>query len=506
MGELKENGAKPILELKDIGKKYGAVEVLRNIDFKLYPGEVHALMGENGAGKSTLSKIISGVIKKSQGAMYVNGESYEPENTDDAKAHGISIVHQEFNLIPVLSVAANIFLGKEYRKGGILDERKHQAQAKELLEQLGLDIPVGIKVRDLSIAQQQMVEIAKCLSDGSQIIIMDEPSATLTLNETKQLFKIIESLKNKGVAFIYISHKMDEIFQISQKITVLRDGNEIGTFPTEDMTEDKLVSLMVGRQISSMYNHENYTQAETVLKVSNLKAGKTVKDVSFSLKKGEVLGFGGLVGAGRSELMKMLFGELAFETGEIELFGNKINRPVIKKMIEAGFIYLTENRKEEGLILTKTIRENITLSVMKEMLKGGLISNAKEVEIADRMVKELDIKLNNINQRMTELSGGNQQKVVIAKWLATNPRILVLDEPTRGIDVGAKHEIYQVINRLCKQGMSIIIISSEMPELIGMCDRVIIMAEGKITGELSGEEITEENIMAKAVLRGYSIA
>lgn len=300
MGELKENAAKPILELKDIGKRFCAVEVLRNIDFKLYPGEVHALMGENGAGKSTLSKIISGVIKKSQGVMYVNGESYEPENTDDAKAHGISIVHQEFNLIPVLSVAANIFLGKEYRKGGILDERKHQAQAKELLEQLGLDIPVGIKVRDLSIAQQQMVEIAKCLSDGSQIIIMDEPSATLTLNETKQLFKIIESLRNKGVAFIYISHKMDEIFQISQKITVLRDGNEIGTFPTEDMTEDMLVGLMVGRQISSMYNHENYTQAETVLRVSNLKAGKTVKDVSFSLKKGEVLGFGGLVGAGRS--------------------------------------------------------------------------------------------------------------------------------------------------------------------------------------------------------------
>lgn len=495
----------PILQLSGIGKKYGPVQVLYDIDFDLQPGEVHALVGENGAGKSTLSKIISGVTRKTYGSMQLENQAYDPENTRDAISNGISIVHQEFNLIPVLSVIANIYLGKEQTTYGVLKDKAKYEEAGQLLKRLGLNVPLEKKVSELSVSQQQMLEIAKCLADKSRIIIMDEPTATLTLNETKQLFEVIDSLRRDGISFIYISHKMSEIFTVSQRVTVLRDGRKIGTYNTNELDEDKLVGLMVGRQITSMYNHESNSVDKTVLTVRHLTKKGLAHDISFSLKEGEVLGFGGLVGAGRSEVMKMIFGSMPFEEGEIELFGEKIASPRIKDMISKGLIYLTEDRKGEGLILNKPISENISLSIVQKIMNGLVIDRKKEKSIAENAVQELSIKSNGIKQHTGNLSGGNQQKVVLAKWLATDPKVLILDEPTRGIDVGAKHEIYQIINNLSKSGKSIIMISSEMPELIGMCDRVCVMSEGRITGELKGDEITEENIMNYAVQRGYDL-
>ncbi|WP_066646440.1 sugar ABC transporter ATP-binding protein [Christensenella timonensis] len=495
----------PVLEVKGVSKAYAGVTVLSEVDFDLYPGEVHALIGENGAGKSTLSKIISGVTEKSAGTMYRNGQEYNPVDTHDANRQGISIVHQEFNLIPVLSVAQNICLGKEHSKGGFIDEKESARISEDMLKKLELDIPVKRKVRYLSVAQQQLVEITKCLCENSDIIIMDEPTATLTLNETKQLFKIIKSLQEKGVSIIYISHKLEEIFAIAQRITVLRDGQKVGTYGTEELDEEKLVTLMVGREISSMYEHKNTAQDEVVLKAEHLTKAGLVGDVSFELKKGEILGFGGLVGAGRTELMKMIFGEYPIDAGSVELFGKKIAKPKIKNMVENGLVYLSESRKEEGILANMQVKDNITLAVLKSMVKGLFISPQREKKLSKEMIGKLDIKTQGLSQKVGHLSGGNQQKVVLAKWLATDVKVLILDEPTRGIDVGAKHEIYKLMNELCAKGISIIMISSEMPELIGMCDRLIVMSEGRMTAELRGDEIQETAIMNAAIQRGYKI-
>ena len=502
---VKFDKTKPILEVKGATKVYSGVTVLSNVDFDLYPGEVHALVGENGAGKSTLSKIISGVIEKTGGEMVCKGAPYSPENTHEAIARGVSIVHQEFNLIPVLTVAQNIFLGKERAAGGFIDEKESAEKAALMLKQLELDIPVKRKVRYLSVAQMQLVEITKCLCDDSDIIIMDEPTAPLTRNETKQLFKIIQNLREKGVAIIYISHKLDEIFTVSQRITVLRDGQKVGTYNTGDLDEDKLVSLMVGREISSMYEHVNKSRDEVVLKVDGLTCYGMAENVSFELKRGEILGFGGLVGAGRTELMKMIFGEIALDKGKLELMGEVITKPRIRDMVEKGLVYLPEDRKYEGIIANMKVKDNITLPILKRLTKGGFIIAAKEKEIAEEMVHKLNVKTQGIRQNVANLSGGNQQKVVLAKWLASNVKVLILDEPTRGIDVGAKHEIYKLMNQLCADGVSIIMISSEMPELIGMSDRLIVMSEKRVTGELRGDEINETAIMNYAVQRGYKI-
>jgi ribose transport system ATP-binding protein len=495
----------PVLNLVGISKIYSGVKVLSGVDMTLYPGEVHALVGENGAGKSTLSKIISGVIEKSEGTMYRNGIEYNPHNTHEAIDHGISIVHQEFNLIPVLDIAQNISLGKEKSVASFIIERASVQRAENLLKQLNLKIPVKKKVNRLTIAQQQLVELAKCLVDNSEIIIMDEPTATLTINETKQLFEVIRNLCRKGVAIIYISHKLEEIFSISQRITILRDGSKIGTYETADMNHGKLVNLMVGREISSMYDHVNRTKENVVLRIKGLSKTKVVKDINFELREGEILGFGGLVGAGRTELMKMIYGEDSFESGEIELFGKKIKKQNPKKMVSLGLAYLPEDRKGEGIIANLGVKENITLATVDKYKSGLVINQKQEREAATQMVKKLSIKTRGIFQRVGFLSGGNQQKIVLGKWLLSDARILILDEPTRGIDIGAKYEIYKLMNDICTHGVSIIMISSEMPELIGMCDRLLVMCEGKITQELIGADIEETKIMTAAAQRGYQL-
>ena len=497
--------AKPILEVKGVAKNYTGVTVLSDVDFDLYPGEIHALVGENGAGKSTLSKIISGVVEKSAGTMFCKGEPYAPANTQEATTRGISIVHQEFNLIPILSVAQNIFLGKEKTRGGFIDEKRSTSKAKEMIQELGINIPVNKQVRYLSVAQMQLVEITKCLCNDSDIIIMDEPTAPLTRNETVHLFKIIQNLRENGVAIIYISHKLDEVFSISQRITVLRDGKKVGTYKTEDLDEGKLVSLMVGREISSMYDHASHASDEVVLRVKGLTKYGIAEQISFELRKGEILGIGGLVGAGRTELMKMIFGEIPIDHGEIELLGETITKPKVRKMVQKKLAYLPEDRKNEGILSDMEVKANITLATVKQVMRGVFISQAREKQVAHEMVDKLKIKAHSILQNVASLSGGNQQKTVLAKWLLSDVKILILDEPTRGVDVGAKHEIYKLINQLCADGISIIMISSEMPELIGMSDRVIVMSEGKITGELEGDEIQETAIMNFAVQRGFKI-
>jgi ABC-type sugar transport system ATPase subunit len=489
--------------VKKATKIYSGVTVLSSVDFDLYPGEVHALVGENGAGKSTLSKIISGVIEKSAGSMKCKGEDYHPLNTHDAIRHGISIVHQEFNLIPVLTVAQNVFLGKEKAAGGVIDEKESIRKTGDIIDKFKLNLPIKRKVCYLSVSQMQLVEIVKCLCDDSDIIIMDEPTATLTKNETQQLFRIIEDLRKEGISIIYISHKLDEIFTVSQRITVLRDGEKVGTYRTGDLDENRLVNLMVGREISSMYQHENYAQDEVVLSVRGFTKYGVAENISFDLKRGEILGFGGLVGAGRTELMKMMFGEIPIDGGEVELFGETFTRPKIGRMVKAGLVYLPEDRKNEGIIASMKVSENITLAILRKMVRGLFVSPALEKSTSSEIVQKLQIKTQGLSQKVGNLSGGNQQKVVLARWLVSNVRVLILDEPTRGIDVGAKHEIYKLMNQLCESGISIIMISSEMPELIGMCDRILVMCEGRITGELAGDAIQETTIMSYAAQRGH---
>jgi ABC-type sugar transport system ATPase subunit len=496
----------PVLRLSGIGKYYSGVKVLSGIDLDIHPGEVHALVGENGAGKSTLSKIISGVTAKSEGFMYKNGVEYNPVTTRDAVFNGISIVHQEFNLIPVLNIAQNISLGKETSIGTVILERESIRKAEELLGQLDLDISVKKKVNRLSIAQQQLVELAKCLVDNSEIIIMDEPTATLTVNETKQLFAIIKNLCRKGVGVIYISHKLEEIFSIAHRITILRDGIKIGTWEKKKLDQNSLVNLMVGREISSMYGHVNRSGKNVLLKVKGLSRKNIVSGINFELKEGEILGFGGLVGAGRTELMKILYGEIPFDTGEIELFGKKMEKITPGKMLGKGLAYLPEDRKEEGIISNLGIRENITLAAVNKFKNGLVINRKAEAEAAGSMVKRLSIKSRELSQQAGYLSGGNQQKVVLGKLLLSDAKILILDEPTRGIDVGAKHEIYKLMDDLAAQGIAIIMISSEMPELIGMCDRLLVMCEGRITKELEGGGIQEREIMAAAAQRGHQLS
>jgi ABC-type sugar transport system ATPase subunit len=496
----------PILQVKGASKAYSGVTVLDSVDIDLYQGEVHALVGENGAGKSTLSKIISGVISRDEGKLYKNGKEINPASTKEAVENGISIVHQEFNLIPVLSIAKNIYLGKESVKGKIMiDEAASVEGTRKLLELLDINVSPNTKVSQLSIAQQQLVEIAKCLSYESDIIIMDEPTATLTLNETKNLFRIIKMLQEKKVSIIYISHKMDEIFAVAQRITVLRDGKKIGTYKKEEMDYKKLITLMVGREITNMYQRDHQVNGEVLLKIENLTKRGMVKNISFELRRGEILGFAGLVGAGRTELMKLIFGEYSYERGTVTLFGEVMPKGNIRLMVKNKLAYLPENRKDEGIISGMSIRENITIPVMDKVLVNGVISRNKEKTIARGIIEKLRIRCMSQKQQVERLSGGNQQKVVLGKWLAADVDILILDEPTRGIDVGAKNEIYKLINELCAEGVSIIVISSEMPELIGICDRVIVMSEGKITGELEKDEITEEAIMQAAIQRGYNL-
>lgn len=487
------------LEMRNICKAFPGVKVLEDVTLKVRAGEVHALMGENGAGKSTLMKILMGIYKADQGELYLQGRRVEVYSPRDAMGKGISMIHQELNIIADMEVAENIFIGRELLKNHMLrlvDRSRMRAESKRLLKMMEIDINPETLMRNLSIAQMQLVEIVKAISVNSKIIVMDEPTSAITEKEAVVLFQQIEQLKKQGVAIIYISHKMDEIFRIADTITVLRDGQCIGTRPAGELDEDKLISMMVGREIREIYPKEKTDIGEVVLEVRGLSRGKRVHDASFQLKKGEVLGIAGLVGAGRSELVETIFGIAPRTAGDIFISGKRIKIKSPSDAIGARMALITEDRKRTGLNLAANVRENISLAALHKLAYAGLINHRKEKKAAEYYIRQLTIKTPDADAMVCNLSGGNQQKVVLAKWLLNEPEIIIFDEPTRGIDVGAKRDIYLMINALAKQGKAIIVISSEMAEVMGISDRILVMCEGKITGELQPEAYSQERIMA----------
>ena len=494
-----------ILTMKDIDKSFPGVHALDHVNFEVKRGEVHALMGENGAGKSTLMKVLTGIYKKDSGTITYFGKEVEFHNTREAQDAGVVIVHQELNMVGDLTVAQNIFIGREPKKGIRIDDRKMIEDSKKLFERLKIDINPKEKMKNLTVGKQQMCEIAKAISHDCKLIIFDEPSAALTEKEIDDLFKIIRDLREQNMGIIYISHRMDEIKVITDRVTVMRDGGYVGTLITKDSTKEDIINMMVGRVIYEDPKTHSMCppDAPVVLKVDHLNAGHMVQDVSFELHKGEILGFSGLMGAGRTETARAIFGADPKQSGTISIMGKDgklhevtINNP--QDAVRAGIGYLSEDRRRFGVVVQKSIIENSTLACLDDFSNGPFINKAKEKKETERLIKELATKTPSADQLVMNLSGGNQQKVVIAKWLIRNSDILIFDEPTRGIDVGAKNEIYKLMNKLASEGKSIIMISSEMTEILRMSDRIVVMCEGKKTGEIRIEEATQENIMDKA--------
>lgn len=484
-----------ILALKNISKEFPGVKALDNVSLNAYKGEAMALLGENGAGKSTLIKIIGGAYKKDSGEIYIHDKLADISSVNDAKKNKIAVIHQELNLIPNMSIAENIYLGREPKTSlGMIDKKKMNDDADFYLKKLGIDIDTKLPVKRLSIASQQMVEIAKALSMDAEIIIMDEPTDALTDKEVDKLFEIIKELKQQDKAIIYISHRLIEIFEICEKVTVLRDGQLIAETSVADIDEDKLINMMVGRNIDEQFPYIPKQTDENILTVENL-TNEHIKDVSFTLDKGEILGISGLVGAGRTELAKTLYGFYKKDSGRVILAGNEINPKSPKDALALGISYVSEDRKKDGLVLIMNVKHNITLSALEKMSSPFMIDYSKENDIAQHYKDKMNIKTPNLNQKIKNLSGGNQQKVSIAKGLVKEPEILILDEPTRGVDVGAKFEIYELINKLKSEGKAIIMISSEMPELLGMSDRILVMHEGIVKGELQRDQASQESIM-----------
>jgi len=486
-----------ILELKNITKVFPGVKALDNVHLSVKPGEVHALCGENGAGKSTLMKIISGAQTATSGDIYFEGKKVTYSTTKEAQNIGISMIYQEFNLVPYLSVAENIFMGKLPTKNGIVDWNKLYKSTQKILDRLQLKISPKTTVSNLTVGEMQMVEISKCLSTDSKVIIMDEPTAALTEQEIATLFKIIESLTSQGIAIIYISHRMDEIFEISDTITVFRDGKHIKTMKTSDTNYDEIVSLMVGQNIEKLYPDREKVSDEIVLKVENL-SGRNVHNVSFHLKKGEILGIYGLMGAGNIELSKILYGALRKESGKVEVNGKELHCTKPLEAIEKGIGLVPDDRKNEGLVLIRSVKENISLASLKRITKSGILDRIAERNAVKNSIDSMNIKVSSPEQLVGNLSGGNQQKVVLSKVLRASPDILILDEPTRGVDVGARAEIYQIIDILTKQDKSIIMVSTDLTEILGMSDRVLIMKEGRIVKEVLRKDFSQELVIAYA--------
>ncbi len=489
-----------ILTMKGIDKTFPGVHALDHVDFEVRKGEVHALMGENGAGKSTLMKVLTGIYTKDSGTITYEGREVEFHNPREAQAAGIVIVHQELNMMGHLTVAQNIFIGREPRAGLFIKDAEMNAEARKLFAQLNIDIDPKETMSNLTVAKQQMCEIAKAISHEAKVIIFDEPTAALTDTEIEQLFVIIRDLRAKGYGIVYISHRMDEIKKITDRVSVMRDGQYIGTLITEDCTKEDIINMMVGRVIYEEPKTHSMVEegAPVVLKVEHLNAGRMVQDVSFELRKGEILGFAGLVGAGRTETARALFGADPKQSGDIYIDGKKVDIRSPKDAVELGISYLSEDRKRFGIVLKKNIIENSTLATLHEYVKGPFIDKPKEAKVTQKYVDLLKTKTPGIDQLVMNLSGGNQQKVVIAKWLVNDSRIMIFDEPTRGIDVGAKQEIYELMNQLAKSGKAIIMISSEMTEILRMSDRILVMCEGRKTGELDIAEATQEKIMTLA--------
>ena len=484
---------KLVLQMDSIVKTFPGVKALDGVHLEVRKGEVHALCGENGAGKSTLMKIIAGAQGYTSGHMYVNGEEVVFHSTKDAERKGIAMIYQEFNMVRDLSVAENMYLGRLPKTSyGAVDWKKLYKDAQDVLDKLGLKFDCRTKVRNLSVAESQMTEIAKCLTIGAKVIIMDEPTAALTDEEIRILFQIIAELKAKDISILYISHRMDEIFEISDRLTVFRDGKYIATKDIQDTNYDEVVSLMVGRSVTNLYPKRDYKQAETVFELKDI-CGKGVHNVNLKLHKGEILGIAGLLGSGTIELSKIVYGALPMESGEIYINGEKKDCSSPKKALKAGIGFVSDDRKQEGLVLIRNIRENVSLSSLDKI--SHFIHLDKNI---NAQVERLNIKISSLQQLAGKLSGGNQQKVVFAKVLEADPSILILDEPTRGVDVGAKAEIYQIMDELTKSGKSIILISTDLPEVIGMSDRVVIMREGHTVLEIPKSEMNQEIILAHA--------
>ncbi len=492
-----------ILTMKGIDKSFPGVHALDHVDLEVRKGEVMALMGENGAGKSTLMKVLTGIYTKDSGSIVYEGKEVAFSGPREAQDAGIVIVHQELNMVNHLTVAQNIFIGREPMKGGFIDDAKMIEESAKLFKMLGIDIDPRENMGRLTVGMQQMCEIAKAISHDAKVIIFDEPSAALTESEIEQLFKIIRDLRDKQLGIVYISHRMDEIKVITDRVTVMRDGGYVGTLITKDSTKEDIIKMMVGRTIYEDPKTASAVpkDAPVVLKVEHLNAGRMVQDVSFELHKGEILGFSGLMGAGRTETARALFGADPKESGDIYINGQKVEIKNPQDAVKLGIGYLSEDRKRYGLVVQKSIAENSTMACLEDYMSGPFIDKKKEKEITQKYVEELKTKTPGVDQLVVNLSGGNQQKVVIAKWLIKNCDILIFDEPTRGIDVGAKSEIYHLMGELAKQGKSIIMISSEMTEILRMSDRILVMCEGKKTGEIGIEEATQENIMHAATLR-----
>ena len=486
-----------VLEMTGIKKSFSGIYALNGIDFSLERGEVHALLGENGAGKSTLIKVLGGIHQPDCGSIRIDGREVRVRNVAEARENGIGIIHQEIVLVPYLTVAQNLFLGREIIKHGVVDMAETNRRAEEMISSLGVHIQTDTMVEDLTIAQQQMVEIVKAVSFDGRIIVMDEPTSSLSNEEVEQLFEIIARLKEKKVSIIYISHRMEELFRISDRVTIIRDGTYVGTRETSKTTANELVAMMVGRDLESFYARDfnDLSGADTALEVKNLTSEGTFENISFHVRKGEILGFAGLVGAGRSEIMECIFGARPYQSGEIILNGKTVSFKNPMQAIQAGIALVPEDRKKQGLVLGNSVAFNLTLASLRFYMNGIAISEKKRKAVIDSYFEKLRIKAASSKIEAGSLSGGNQQKVVLGKWLATKPDVLILDEPTRGVDVNAKFELYSVINELAKNGIAIIMVSSELPEIINMCDNVCVIREGKLTGVLAKDDLSQEEIM-----------
>ncbi|MFV0446111.1 MAG: sugar ABC transporter ATP-binding protein [Planctomycetaceae bacterium] len=502
-----------LIQIQSVTKRFGGVVALEGVSFSIRPGELHAICGENGAGKSTLMKILSGVIPDYEGEILLNGRSARFQSTREAEAAGVSIIHQELNLVEQLSAAANIFLGRERRTAlGLIDDRAMEQEATRLFERLKCDVRPTQLVAELRVGDQQLVEIAKALSLKSNILIMDEPTSALTESEVERLYRVIDDLREQGVTILYISHKMEEIFRLADRVTVLRDGRLVRTLDKSATTPKEIAHLMVGREIEAVQLAGGRQPGEVILDVRQLSLpwpGHArrwrLEEISFSLRRGEVVGIAGLMGAGRTELLECLFGSASEPfVGEFSLAGQPVRFTHPAQAKAAGVAMVTEDRKRLGLFAQMNVRENITICTLSESQQTGLVRSRTERKKAGESVHQLGIKTNGTEAEVMSLSGGNQQKCIIARWLRTNPRVLLLDDPTRGIDVGAKAELYRVIDGLCRDGLGIIVTSSELPELITLCDRILVLCEGRLTGELPRSEFSEQRIMEFATMRNVA--
>lgn len=489
-----------LLKMEQVSKRFGSALVLNKVNFELKRGEVHVLCGENGAGKSTLMKILSGIHQATEGKMYVEGKEVEFKNTKESEACGVAIIHQELNLCPTITVAENMFLGNELTKGRFfLDRKAMRAGCEQLFGRLNCHIDYSEKIGNLTIAQQQLVQIAKALSQHAKILIMDEPFSSLADDEANVLFGIMDKLRKEGTGIIYIDHRIDNFYKIGDRVTVLRDGNFIGCRPVSQVTRDEIISMMVGRELNDIYPKYNKIQKEIVFRAENISSNK-IEDISFAVKRGEIFGLGGLVGAGRSEILRAVFGADRKRKGRIWVDGQEVDIKGPDDAIKAHIAYIPEDRKREGLVIKRPIRFNSSIVTINRFARMGMVDGKKERAAVGRQIEALKIKVTGMENLMPSLSGGNQQKVVISKWLMQEKiDVLIMDEPTRGIDVGAKYEIYRLINDLANQGLGIILVTSDLPELLNLADRVMVIKNGRCSGELTKEEMTQESIMQLSV-------